>query len=94
VTLPGGNLMVYELGLTGIWGRPGTLRGDRSSGGQADALGALRLEWGHAYVIDVDSTGRWLALRKDGLPAVTGRGPGQLLAAITEDYAAKPVKVH
>jgi hypothetical protein len=45
-------------------------------------------------VIDVDSTGRWLALRKDGLPAVTGSGPGQLLIAITEDYAARPVKVH
>jgi hypothetical protein len=86
--------MVYELGLTGIWSCLGVLRGDPLTGGQGDALGALRLEWGHAYVIDVDSTGRWLALRKDGLPAVTGSGPGQLLIAITEDYAARPVKVH
>ena len=86
--------MVYELGLTGIWSRLGMLQGDPFAGGQGDALGALRLEWGHAYVIDVDSTGRWLALRKDGLPAVIGSGPGQLLTAITEDYAARPVKVH
>jgi len=86
--------MVYELGLTGIWSRLGMLQGDPFAGGQGDALGALRLEWGYAYVIDVDSTGRWLALRKDGLPAVIGSGPGQLLTAITEDYAARPVKVH
>jgi hypothetical protein len=86
--------MVYELGLTGIWSRLGMLQGDPFTGGQGDALGALRLEWGHAYVIDVDSTGRWLALRKDGLPAVIGSGPGQLLTAITEDYAVRPVKVH
>jgi len=86
--------MVYELGLTGIWSRLGMLQGDPFAGGQGDALGALRLEWGHAYVIDVDSTGRWLALRKDGLPAVIGSGPGQLLTAITEDYAVRPVKVH
>jgi hypothetical protein len=68
-------------------------RHDLFGGGRGDALGALRLEWGHAYVIDVDSTGRWLALRKDGLPAVADCGPGQLLAAITKDYAARPVKV-
>jgi len=85
--------MVYELGLTGIWSGLGILQGDPFTGGQGDALGALRLEWGHAYVIDVDSTGRWLALRRDGLPAVTGYGPGPLLAAITEDHAARPVKV-
>ena len=85
--------MVHELGLTGIWSRQGRLRGDPSPGGQDDALGTLRLEWGHAYVIDVDRTGRWLALRRDGLPAVTGYGPGPLLAAITEDHAARPVKV-
>jgi len=86
--------MVHELDWTGIWRRQERLRGDPSTVGQGDALGALRLEWGHAYVIDVDSTGRWLALRKDGLPAVTGCGPGQLLAAITEDSVARPVKVH
>ena len=85
--------MVYELGLTGSWSRLERLRGDPFAVGQDDALGALRLEWGLAYVIDVDGTGRWLALRIDGLPAVTGCGPGQLLAAITADYAARPVKV-
>jgi hypothetical protein len=86
--------MVYELGLTGIWSHLGRLRGGPFTGGQGDTLGALRLEWGHAYVIDVDGTGRWLALRIDGLPGVTGSGPGELLAAITEDYAARPVRVH
>jgi hypothetical protein len=42
-------------------------------------------------VIDDDSTGRSLALRKDGLPARAGLGPGQLRAAIVKDYAARPV---
>jgi hypothetical protein len=84
--------MTFELGLTSTRSRPERPRRDLFAGGQSDALGVLRLEWGHAYVIDVDSTSRWLALRKDGLPAPTGRGPGQLLAAIIKDYAARPVQ--
>ena len=83
--------MTYEPGLTRTRSRPERPRPELSAGGQNGALGVLRLEWGHAYVIDVDSTGRWLALRKDGLAAPTGRGPGQLLAAIIKDYAARPV---
>ncbi len=85
--------MMYEPGLTSTRSRPSRPAHDLFAGDQSDALGVLRLEWGHVYVIDVDSTGRWLALRKDGLPAPTGRGPGQLLAAITKDYAARPVTV-
>ncbi len=85
--------MTYEPGLTTTRSRPDSPRRELFAGGQSDALGALRLEWGHAYVIDVDSTGCWLALRKDGLPAPAGRGPGQLLAAIIKDYAARPVQV-
>jgi hypothetical protein len=83
--------MTVELGLTSTRSRPEGSRGDLFAGGRSDALGVLRLEWGHAYVIDIDSTGRWLALRKDGLPAPAGRGPGQLRAAIIKDYAARPV---
>lgn len=57
------------------------------------ALDALRLDWGDAYVIDVDSAGRWWALRRDGLPAPSGEGQDQLLTAMAEDYAANPVEL-
>jgi hypothetical protein len=57
------------------------------------ALDALRLDWGDAYVIDIDSTGRWWALRRDGLPAPSGEGQDQLLAAMAHDYATNPVEL-
>ncbi len=87
-----GYRMTSELGLTSTRNRLEGSRRDLFADGRSDALGVLRLEWGHAYVIDVDRTGRWLALRKDGLPAPTGRGPGPLRAASIEDYAARPVQ--
>jgi hypothetical protein len=57
------------------------------------ALDALRMHWGDAYVIDVDNSGRWWALRRDGLPAPSGEGQDQLLALMAEDYAANPVEL-
>jgi hypothetical protein len=43
--------------------------------------------------MDVDGAGWWWALRGDGLKAVSGDGPDALLAAICENYAARPVRL-
>jgi hypothetical protein len=57
------------------------------------ALNALRRRWGRAHQMDVDGAGWWWALRGDGLKAVSGDGPDALLAAICENYAARPVRL-
>ncbi len=56
-------------------------------------LDALRLDWGGTYIIDVDSTGRWWALRRDGLAAPSGEGLDQLLAAMAEDCVTNPAEL-
>jgi hypothetical protein len=55
------------------------------------ALDALSAVWGSAYATGIDFTGRWWALRRDGLPGVSGNGPDDLLGRIKADYAARPV---
>jgi hypothetical protein len=40
--------MTYELGSTRMRSRPARPRRDLFADGQDDALGVLRLEWGHA----------------------------------------------
>lgn len=54
------------------------------------ALDALRLNWGDVYVIGIDATGLWWALRRDGMPAPSGADPDSLHAAIAADCAARP----
>ncbi len=81
--------------LSGVRAAPGVPPGrhDTYAAGTGRALDALRLHWGDAYVIDVDSTGRWWALRRDGLAAPSGEGQDQLLAMMAEDCAANPVEL-
>jgi hypothetical protein len=81
--------------LSGVRAAPGLLPGrhDPFAVDTERALDALRLNWGDAYVIDVDSAGRWWALRRDGLPAPSGEGEDQLLNAMAEDHAANPVEL-
>lgn len=52
-----------------------------------DALEALRLDWGEFYLIGYDGERGWYAARR-GLIGVllTGEGPGELRAAMAEDY--------
>ena len=57
------------------------------------ALEALRWCWGTVYEVGISGTGLWIAVRRDGLPAVTGNGPDALRSAILDDYAANPVRL-
>jgi hypothetical protein len=57
------------------------------------ALDALRWSWAEAYDVGIDATGRWLALRRDGLGAAEGNGPDELRRAILEDFAFRPVRL-
>jgi hypothetical protein len=81
--------------LSGVRTAPGLppSRPDSYAVGTERVLDALRLDWGGTYVIDVDSTGRWWALRRDGLPAPSGEGLDQLLAAMAEDRATNPAEL-
>jgi hypothetical protein len=55
------------------------------------ALEALRDTWRRAYLIDVDASGLWWGLRRDGRKGVCGTAPDELNAAIMADFAARPV---
>jgi hypothetical protein len=62
---------------------------------ESNALAALRLDWAAAYDLGTDGNGNgiWWARRRDGLTRVTGWITTGLLAAIREDYAARPVVI-
>jgi hypothetical protein len=56
------------------------------------ALEVLRLEWCRAYRIGRDAVLDWWAQRRDGLGGdITAGTPDELRAAVSEDYALKPV---
>ena len=57
------------------------------------ALDALSVDWGDVYQFDIDAAGRWVGVRYDGLPAVTGDGPDELSTAILDDCAANPPRL-
>jgi hypothetical protein len=52
---------------------------------------AIRRDWSAAYLVDVDGNGICWALRRDGLKALSARLPVTLLAAIIDDFEARPV---
>ena len=60
---------------------------------ESNALDALRVDWGAVYELGTDGNGIWWARRRDGRARVNGWGPDGILAAIREDYAARPVVI-
>ena len=54
------------------------------------ALADLRHHWGEAYEISC-RLGQYRAVRRDDSSVVRADSAGGLLAAIREDYAARPV---
>lgn len=57
------------------------------------ALAALRWDWGEFYLIGYDDEHGWWAARRDRIGALlTEEGPGELRAAMADDYGMKPVK--
>jgi hypothetical protein len=58
---------------------------------EGNALSALKFDWSEFYEIGTDESGMWWAIPGDGRTGVAGCGPDALLAAIREDYAARPV---
>ena len=62
-----------------------------ADGRTADALEALRWDWGESYLIEIDG-GEWRARRGDGLGGwIEAANPDGLDLAIKEDYAVRPV---
>jgi hypothetical protein len=55
--------------------------------------GALRWDWGEFYLIGYDDEHGWWAARRDRIGALTEEGPGELRAAMADDYGMKPVAV-
>lgn len=56
------------------------------------ALGVLRRKWGQWYRIGRDDVRGWWAQRRDDTGGdITAGDPGKLQAAVSEDFARKPV---
>ena len=63
-----------------------------TEGEQDQALDALRLSWGEAYVIGVGLDGFW-ARRRDKLGGeIRAADPDELRRRVGEDYAMHPVR--
>jgi hypothetical protein len=66
------------------------VRGAPASGAGEAALDALRLDYGHVYLIGCDDTHGWWASRR-GVVGVylTGSTPDELRAAVAADYGPR-----
>lgn len=60
-------------------------------GEYTDELAELRWHYGSAYIINCTGPGRWTAERRDDRTVLRADSPGELLALIRADYAARPV---
>jgi hypothetical protein len=54
-------------------------------------LESLQFHWGSAYRITHPRPGTWLAQRRDDRATLRAATPDELLKALRQDYAARPV---